>query len=80
MSLALSGLHHLFSNMQEALVSKIGTHISLKKGVHQALDNFWWLFRDITKQPTRIAEVVPINPSAVGYHDASSAGVGGVWF
>ena len=80
MSLALPGSCHLFSHMQEALTSEIGTRISLKKGVHQALDNFQWLLRDIKIQLTRIAEVVPLNPSAVGYHDASGAGVGGVCF
>ena len=80
MSLALPGSRHLFSQMQEALTSKIGTQINLKKGVHQALDNFQWLLQDVTVRPTRIAEVVPLNPSAVGYHDASGAGAGGIWF
>ena len=47
MSLALPGSRNLFSHMQEALTSKIGTCVNLKKGVHQALDNFWWLLNDI---------------------------------
>ena len=80
MPLALPGSHHLFSHMQEALTSKIGAQINLKKGVHQALDDLRWLLRDVAVQPTRIVEVVPLNPSAVGYHDASGAGVGDVWF
>ena len=80
MSLALPGSRNLFSHMQEALTAKIGTRVSLKKGVHQALDDFRWLLNDITTRPTRIAEVVPLNPSAIGYHDASGMGAGGVWF
>ena len=40
MSLALPGLCHLFSQMQEALTSRMGKHISLKKGVHEALNDF----------------------------------------
>ena len=35
---------------------------------------------DISKRPTRIAEIVPLLPSALGFHDASGAGAGGVWF
>lgn len=32
------------------------------------------------KKTTRIAEVVPLNLSAIGYHDALGKGMGGVWF
>ena len=80
MSLALPGSRHLFSQMQEALTSRIGQRINLRKGVHNALDDFRWLLQDIANRPTRMAEVVPLNPSAIGYHDASGKGAGGVWF
>ena len=66
--------------MQEALTLQMGKCISLKKGVHQALNDFRWLLKDISKRPEQIAEVVPLNPSAIGYHNASGEGVGGVWF
>ena len=79
MSLALLGSRSLFSHMQEALTSKIGNCLNLKKGVHQTLDNFRWLLRDITSRPTRMAEGIPLNLSAIGYHDALGIGVG-VWF
>ena len=59
---------------------KIGTCLNLKKGIHQALDDFRWLLRDINSWPTRMAEVVPLNPSAIGYHDASGIDARGVWF
>ena len=80
MSLALPGSQILFSHMQEALTSKIRTCVRLKKGVHQALDDFRWLLKDITSRPTRIAKVVPLNPSVIGYHNASGIGAGWVWF
>eukprot|EP00804_Cyclotella_cryptica_P015208 CCRYP_000735-RA/>CCRYP_000735-RA protein AED:0.27 eAED:0.27 QI:0/0/0/1/0/0/2/0/302 len=54
--------------------------VSLKKGVHQALEDFWWLASDLTSRPTRISELVPLLPGAEGQHDASGAGTGGVWF
>ena len=80
MSLALPGAQNLFSHMQLALVKRLGQRITLKKGVHQALNDFRYLVEDIANQPTRIAELVPLLASAVGHHDASGLGAGGVWF
>ena len=80
MSLALPGARHLFSQMQHALSTATKTRIALKKGVHQALQDFRWLYDNIRNRPTRIAELIPLLPSALGYHDASGTGAGGVWF
>ena len=80
MSLALPGARNLFSHMQLALTNRIGQRIALKKGVHHALDDFRYLFQDIANRPTRIAELVPLLTSAIGHHDASGLGAGGVWF
>ena len=80
MPLALPGARNLFSQMQHALASRVSTRVTLNKGVHQALDDFRWLLRNITSRPTRIAELVPLLSSAEGHHDASGAGAGGVWF
>ena len=80
MALALPGARNLFSQMQHALSNRVSTRVTLNKGVHQALDNFRWLLRDIPSRPTRIAELVPLLSSAEGHHDASGAGAGGVWF
>ncbi|GFH62141.1 hypothetical protein CTEN210_18617 [Chaetoceros tenuissimus] len=38
------------------------------------------MLRNISERPTRIAELVPLLPSALGFHDASGKGAGGVWF
>ena len=80
MSIALPGSRNMFGRLQNALSLRTGGRISLKKGVHQALDDFRWIAKDLESRPTRIAEVVPLAPVAEGHHDASGAGAGGVWF
>ena len=80
MVLALPGARSLFSHMQDVMASKVGARVALRKGVHQALEDFRWLLWDITSRPTRIAELVPMLSSAEGHHDASGEGAGGVWF
>ena len=54
--------------------------MTLTPDVHWALDNSRWLFNDITLRPTRLAELIPLASAAEGHHDASGAGVGGIWF
>jgi hypothetical protein len=44
------------------------------------LKDFRWILDNLPERPTRIAELVPLLPSALGHHDASGAGAGGVWF
>ena len=81
MSAALPGSRNLFCRLQHALSQRQNKHrISLHRGVHQALDDFRWLARDLEARPTRLAEVVPLRPVADGHHDASGAGAGGVWW
>ena len=81
MSLALPGSRNLFCRLQHALACRQNKHrISLRQGVHQALDDFRWLLKDLESRPTRLAEVVPLRPVADGHHDASGAGAGGVWW
>ena len=80
MSLALSGARNMFSFMQHALSSCKKTRVALTKGVHQALQDFSWMFNDIVLRPTRIAELIPLLASTMGYHDASGEGAGSVWF
>ena len=80
MALALPGARNMFSAMQEALTCAPKHRVALKKGVHQAINDFRWMYKDITSRPTRIAELIPLLPSALGYHDASGKGAGGVWY
>jgi hypothetical protein len=71
---------HMFGCLQQALFVSTKLRVSLKKGVHQALDDFRWLATDLQSRPTHIAELVPLCPAAEGHHDASGAGAGGAWF
>eukprot|EP00804_Cyclotella_cryptica_P015802 CCRYP_006318-RA/>CCRYP_006318-RA protein AED:0.32 eAED:0.39 QI:0/-1/0/1/-1/1/1/0/138 len=57
-----------------------GTRVKLNKGVHHALEDFQWMHNNIASRPTRIAELVPLDPVAEGHHDASWSGAGGIWF
>ena len=80
MALALPGARNLFSQIKHALINMIKTRIALNKGVHQALNDFRWLSRDMLSGPTRIAELVSLYSSAERHHNASGKGAGGVWF
>jgi hypothetical protein len=80
MSIALPGSRGLFSHLQAALNRRVGHRVPLTMEVHQALADFRWIVNNIAERPTRIAELVPLLPSALGYHDASGMGAGGVWF
>ena len=80
MSVALPGARNMFSQMQKALSDSPKTRVALTKGVHQALEDFRWMHKNISSRPTRIAELVPLLSSAIGDHDASGKGAGGVWF
>ena len=80
MSIALPGSRNLFGQLQKALSDSKGGRVTLKRGVHQALDDFRWIANDLASRPTRIAELVPLTPVAEGHHDASGKGAGGVWF
>ena len=80
MSIALPGSRGLFSALQKALQMHKGKRVSLTQDVHQALQDFRWILNNLSERPTRIAELVPLLPSALGHHDASGIGAGGVWF
>ena len=82
MSLALPGSRGLFSALQLALQHHPENHrVRLSKGVHDALDDFRLLHRDLGRRPTRLYELVPsASPAVVGMHDASGEGAGGVLF
>ena len=80
MALALPGSRNIFSQLKNALFAKKGSQAALCKGVHDALDDFWWIHENVASRPTHIAELVPLALSAEGHHDASSVGDGGVWF
>lgn len=79
MSLALPGSRGLFSHLQQALQTRVGTRLRLTKAFHQALDDFRWIHSQLAHRPTRLYELVPTAPTLIGTHDASGLGAGGVW-
>ena len=80
MALALPGARGLFSHLQVALKSSAAHRIRLTPGFHHALDDFRWIYRELSSRPTRLQELVPTTPSLTGTHDAAGSGAGGVWF
>ncbi len=81
MSLAISGSHHMFSILQNVLVSQPhATHLWLSPLVHATLKDWLVLASSLSQHPTPITHLVPTAPTYVGTTDASKQGMGGVWF
>ena len=78
MALALPSARGLFSQMQEALCHFKGKRVTLSTGVHEALEDFKWLDKDVANRPTRMYDLVPLQSTVDGYHDASGCMCGGV--
>ena len=70
----------MFSYMQHSLQAKLKTRVLLHKGVHDTLDDFRWILRNIQERPTWIVKLVPLLSLAEGHHDAFGKGAGGIWF
>ena len=79
MVLAIPGGKGLFSALDYALRRTTG-RIRLTQAVHDELDNWHWLTRDIHSRPTSWDELVEKTPAYVGSHNAARYGMGGVWF
>jgi hypothetical protein len=82
MSLALPGTRGLFSVLQEALrhQSSDDKRLRLRRPVHDFLDDFRWLAKEVGSRPTSIDEIVAQPPATCGATDASGLGMGGVFF
>ena len=69
MVLAIPGGRGLFPALQRALRRTTG-RIRLTQAVHDELDDWRWLTRDIHSQPTSWDELVEKTPAYVGSNDA----------
>ena len=68
MSLAFPGARNMFSAMYDALTNhRKGTSINLNKGVHQSIVDVCWMLNNMKERPTKIAELVLLKPSPIGY-------------
>ena len=80
MVIGIPGSRGLFSMLQHALqqVDAAG-NIHLTTPLKDQLADFHHLATELTSRPTALAEIVPDYPVAMGPHDASGTGMGGVW-
>ena len=69
--LALPCALGLFNNMQEALRHMEGKMVALNRCIHLALEDFRWIAEDLSKRPTRLYELGPLQPTLNGYQDVS---------
>lgn len=77
----IPGARGLFSPLQEAFRTETSDRrLRLHPLVHQFLNDFRNLADTLERRPTRIAELIPRDPSAIGTTDASGQGMGGVAF
>ena len=79
MVLAIPGDRGLFSALQRALRRTTG-RIRLTQAVHDELDDWRWLTRDLHSRPTSWDELVEKPPAYVGSHDVVQYSMGDVWF
>jgi hypothetical protein len=82
MVVGIPGVKGLFSVLQEALRTKCdhGSIITLSSAVYHILTDFRWLAQDLTRRPTRIAEIPNTKPDTLGAQYAAATGMGGVNF
>ena len=79
MSVGIPGSKGLFSMLQEGLKHSDAGRLRITPAMRDQIDDFEYLAKDLAARPTSIAELVPDHPVAVGPHDASGKGMGGVW-
>jgi len=80
MVLALPGGRGLFSTLQENFCHRETKHrLRLRSAMHDFLNDFRWLARDLISLPTSMLELVPSTPTYVGSCDALGQGMGGIW-
>jgi hypothetical protein len=81
MALGIPGAKGLFSTLQAAFKQPADRgRLRLTPEIHDFLDDFRWLARDLSRRRTRLPELVPQPPLSVGACDASGLGMGGVHF
>jgi len=80
MVLAVPGGKGLFSCLQLGLRLSDRHRVRLSDRMRDQLADFEYLAASLSHRPTRLSEIVPDHPSALGACDASKRGMGGVWF
>ena len=79
MILAIPGGRGFFSTLQTGFTHTDKHRIRIRQPMTDALADLHHLAVDLGSRPTRIGEIVPDLPIAIGTADASGTGMGGVW-
>ena len=56
--------------MQESLKRVDGKRVALTRGGHPSLTYFWWIAEDLSRSPIILHDIVPLQPTLDGYHNA----------
>ena len=79
--ISLPGARGLFSATQHAMTNiPASNRVILDAHTYQAIDDFRWMAKHISFHPTRIEELVPLDPSVTRAHDTEYMGTWGVFF
>jgi hypothetical protein len=79
-SLAIPGSGGLFSALQLGLKHADKHRVRISQHIRHHIDDFERLATSLTERPTRLAEIVPDQPTVIGASDAAKGGMGGVFF
>ena len=79
-SVAIPGSAGLFSALQWAQNKAGSNRVRINRFVRDSLDAFGRLATSLCHRPTRIAEIVPQEPTMLGATDAAKAGMGGIFY
>ena len=71
MAVALPGAWVFFRHIQESLIHVESKRLDLTRSVHKILADFQWLADDLSKRPTRLYYLVPLQPMLGNYHNTS---------
>lgn len=79
MAIGIPGCRGLFSCLQHELKFAEKNRIHITPEMRDLLSDFEELAKSLAERPTHFSELVPDYPVAIGLHDASGQGMGGVW-
>ena len=79
-SLAVPGSGGLFSALQLGLKHADKHRVKITQHIRHHIDDFERLATSLAERPTRLAEIVPDEPTVIGASDAAKPGMGGVMF
>ena len=80
MSIALQGGRGLFFLLQKVFCHEELHRPCVTRTIHEVLQDFCCLVKDLSTRPTRIAELLPSDLKIIKACDTAGSGMGGVFF